>query len=170
MALVRTSDSIDVSRVSATEVVAGEKIARCWGKFHKQQSTVRYNFVMTKLPVGAEVRGTDRRCRWCRHALPAQDGPGRRKEFCSQKCRQWDWVSRQRASELELSENELVMTREELDALKDQIYVLHCALTDARHDLGKPRHTKESIKEILDWVMEAAEPVASASLHPSVRP
>ena len=62
------------------------------------------------------------------------------------------------------------MTREELDALKDQIYVLHCALTDARLDLSKPRHTKESMREILDWVMEAAEPVASASLNPSVRP
>ena len=69
-----------------------------------------------------------------------------------------------------MSENELVMTREELDALKDQIYVLHCALTDARHDLAKPRHTKDSIREILEWVMDAAEPVASASLHPSVRP
>jgi hypothetical protein len=170
MAIVRTSDGIDVSRVSATEVVAGEKVARGLGKFHAYQSTVYYYFVMTKLPVGEEARGTDRRCRWCRHALPTQDGPGRRKEFCSQKCRQWDWVSRQRASELELSENELVMTREELDALKDQIYVLHCALTDARLDLSKPRHTKESMREILDWVMEAAEPVASASLNPSVRP
>jgi hypothetical protein len=59
------------------------------------------------------------------------------------------------------------MTREELDSLKDQIYVLHCALSDARNDLGKPRHTKDSIREILDWVMEAAEPVASASLSPS---
>jgi hypothetical protein len=170
MTVIGTSDDIDVARMSAAEVVAGEKVARCWGKFHAQQSTVQYNFVMTKSPVGAEVRGPDRRCRWCRHALPAQDGPGRRKEFCSQKCRQWDWVSRQRASELELSENELVMTREELDLLKDQIYVLHCALTDARNDLSKPRHTKDSIKEILDWVMDAAEPVASASLHPSVRP
>jgi hypothetical protein len=170
MTRIPTSDRVDVPRVRATEVVTGEKIARGWGKFHALQSTVHYNFVMTKLPVGAEVRGTDRRCRWCRHALAAQEGPGRRKEFCSQKCRQWDWVSRQRASELELSENELVMTREELDALKDQIYVLHCALTDARLDLSKPRHTKDSIKEILDWVMEAAEPVASASLHPSVRP
>ena len=153
-----------------TEVVAGEKILWCWGKFHDLQSTVPYYFVMTKLPMRAEVQGTERRCRWCRHALPAQDGPGRRKEFCSQKCRQWDWVSRQRASELELSENELVMTREELDALKDQIYVLHCALADARNDLSKPRHTKESIREILDWVMDAAEPVATASLHPSIRP
>jgi hypothetical protein len=59
------------------------------------------------------------------------------------------------------------MTREELDSLKDQIYVLHCALADARNDLSKPRHTKDSIREILDWVMDAAEPVASASLSPS---
>ena len=125
---------------------------------------------MTKLDGGEGVRARERRCRWCRHALPTQDGPGRRKEFCSQKCRQWDWVSRQRASELELSENELVMTRDELDALKDQIYVLHCALADARADLSRPRHTKDSIQEILEWVMEAAEPVASASLLPSVRP
>jgi hypothetical protein len=122
---------------------------------------------MTKSIDDGVVRGTERRCRWCRHALAAQDGPGRRKEFCSQKCRQWDWVSRQRATELELSENELVMTREELDALKDQIYVLHCALTDARNDLLKPRHTKDSIRDILEWVMDAAEPVANASLHPS---
>ncbi len=61
-------------------------------------------------------------------------------------------------------------TKEELDALKDQIYVLHCALADARNDLAKPRHTKDSIREILDWVMDAAEPVATASLYPSVRP
>ena len=122
---------------------------------------------MTKSDVGVEVQGKDSRCRWCRHALPHKDGPGRRKEFCSQRCRQWDWVSRQRATELELADNELVMTREELDSLKDQIYVLHCALADARNDLSKPRHTKESIREILDWVMDAAEPVASASLSPS---
>ena len=122
---------------------------------------------MTKSHVGVEVKGEDSRCRWCRHALPPKDGPGRRKEFCSQRCRQWDWVSRQRATELELADNELVMTREELDSLKDQIYVLHCALADARNDLNKPRHTKDSIRETLDWVMDAAEPVASASLSPS---
>jgi hypothetical protein len=62
------------------------------------------------------------------------------------------------------------MTRDELDALKDQIYVLHCALVDAKRDLEKPRHTKESLKEILEWLMEAAEPVAVASLNPSLRP
>lgn len=123
---------------------------------------------MTKSNDGAGARGEDRRCRWCRHVLASQDGPGRRREFCSQRCRQWDWVARQRATDLQLSENELVMTRDELDSLKDQIYVLHCALTDARRDLENPRHTKDSLREILDWLMEAAEPVAAASLNPSV--
>ncbi|MTB12756.1 MAG: hypothetical protein F2930_05310 [Actinobacteria bacterium] len=97
-------------------------------------------------------------------------GPGRPKEFCSQRCRQWDWVSRQRATELALSENELVMTRDELDKLKDQIYVLHCALQDVRTDLASPRQTKETLQEMLGWLMDAAEPIASASLTPAIRP
>jgi hypothetical protein len=125
---------------------------------------------MTKLAQGAEVRAEDRRCRWCRHVLPKSQGPGRRKEFCSQKCRQWDWVARQRAQDLALSENELVMTRDELDTLKDQIYVLHCAVVDAQQDLSKGRHTKDSLLELLNWLIEAAEPVAAASLSPSIRP
>jgi hypothetical protein len=47
---------------------------------------------------------------------------------------------------------------------------LHCALIDARKDLEHPRHTKESLRDILSWLMEAAEPVAAASLNPSLRP
>lgn len=125
---------------------------------------------MTKSNRDAEVRGEDRRCRWCRHVLANQSGPGRRREFCSQRCRQWDWVSRQRAADLQLSENELVMTRDELDQLKDQIYVLHCAVIDAKRDLEHPRHTKETLLDIVNWLLEAAEPVAAASLIPSIRP
>jgi hypothetical protein len=102
--------------------------------------------------------------------LAQSDGPGRKKEFCSQKCRQWDWVARQRATELALSENELVVTRDELDTLKDQIYVLHCAVIDARADLAAGRHTKDSLLEMVNWLLEAADPVAAASLSPSLRP
>ena len=125
---------------------------------------------MTKNNRDAEVRGEDRRCRWCRHVLTNKSGPGRRREFCSQRCRQWDWVSRQRAADLQLSENELVMTRDELDELKDQIYVLHCAVIDAKRDLEHPRHTKETLLDVVNWLLEAAEPVAAASLTPSMRP
>ena len=77
-----------------------------------------------------------RRCRWCRRALPEQQGRGRPRVFCSQRCRQWDWVSRQRAEELALSEGELVVTKASLDELHDELYVLACAVDDADDDLA----------------------------------
>ena len=91
-------------------------------------------FVMTK-PAGERTE-EERRCRWCRRALPARNGPGRPKQFCSQRCRQWDWVSRQRAAELQISEGELVVARVELDAVHDDLYVLACAVDDTERDLA----------------------------------
>jgi hypothetical protein len=55
------------------------------------------------------------------------------------------------------------MTRDELDALKDQMYVLHCALNDVQTDLSSPRQTKESLLQMLGWLIQAAEPIAAAS-------
>ena len=83
-------------------------------------------FVMTEMT----------RCRWCRRVLPERGGRGRPREFCSARCRQWDWVARQRASELELSEGELVITRAALDELHDDLYVLACAVDDVERDLA----------------------------------
>jgi hypothetical protein len=48
-----------------------------------------------------------------------------------------------------------VITREELEELRDRLYVLECAVDDARRDLaggGDPG-------EALDWVLRSAEPV-----------
>lgn len=118
---------------------------------------------MTKSTRGTGSGDSRPRCGWCRHPLPATAGPGRPKKFCSQKCRQWDWVSRQRAAELELSETELVVAREELDNLKDLIFVLQCAVNDVTADLASSRHTKESLRELAEWLLEAAEPVTTAS-------
>jgi hypothetical protein len=62
------------------------------------------------------------------------------------------------------------MTRDELDNLKDQIYVLHCAVRDVHNDLLSTRQTKEGLHSTLMWLLDAAEPVAAASLTPSIRP
>jgi hypothetical protein len=66
-----------------------------------------------------------------------------------------------------LSENELVVAREEIDTLKDQIYVLACAVQDVQQDLasGGP-HSKESLRESLEWLLEAAVPVTQSTLRP----
>ncbi len=106
-----------------------------------------------------------RHCRWCRRALPERSGPGRPREFCSGRCRQWDWVAKQRAAELELNENELVIARSELDALHDELYVLACAVEDVERDLassGSP--TQRELSEALTWLLDAARPLRNREI------
>lgn len=118
---------------------------------------------------GEGGRPTHRRCRWCRRVLPERTGPGRPREFCSQRCRQWDWVSRQRARELELSDGELVIARAELDSLHDQLYVLACAVDDAERDLadGGARMAAADLRSVLEWVLEAARPLRDREIAAS---
>jgi hypothetical protein len=113
-----------------------------------------------------------RRCRWCRRALPERDGPGRTREFCSQRCRQWDWVSRQRARELELSEGELVITKSALDELHDELYVLACAVDDIERDLAAADGPLgvDDVRQALDWLLEAARPLRDREIAAPVVP
>lgn len=115
---------------------------------------------MTKSTDGGRGRPLDAlRCRHCRRVMPGRSGPGRPKEFCSQSCRQWDWVGRQRARELQISEDELIVARSELDALYDELYVLSCAVADTEREMADRRATATSLREALDWLLEAARPL-----------
>lgn len=113
-----------------------------------------------------------RRCRWCRRALPEQRGRGRPREFCSQRCRQWDWVARQRAGELELSTGELVIARTALDELQDQLYELACAVEDTDSDLAADGTASAAeLRRMLDWLLAAARPLAAREIPaPSASP
>lgn len=110
------------------------------------------------------------RCKWCRRVLPSQK-MGRPREFCSQACRQWHWVGKQRAAELQLSESELIITKDELDRLHDELYVLACAVNDAERDLAAAG-AKPSVRElhsIVEWLLEAARPLRDRELQPPAR-
>jgi len=92
---------------------------------------------------------------------------GRPRVFCSQSCRQWDWVGRQRARELQLNEDELIITKAELDQLHDELFVLACAVDDVDRDLasaGKAPGMSE-VKEMLSWLLEAARPIRDRELR-----
>lgn len=105
------------------------------------------------------------RCAWCRRVLPAQR-TGRPRQYCSQACRQWHWVGRQRATELRLSEDELIVAKAELDALHDELYVLACAVDDADRDLAAAgRPTERELREMIDWLLEAARPLRDRELR-----
>ena len=119
---------------------------------------------MTKVADDQQPRRS--RCRWCRRVLPVQK-MGRPRLFCSQSCRQWDWVGRQRARELQLNEDELIVTKSELDQLHDELFVLACAVDDVDRDLasaGKAPGTSE-VKEMLSWLLEAARPIRDRELQ-----
>jgi hypothetical protein len=121
---------------------------------------------MTKRAKSDGSGGSDaRHCRWCRRALPDRAGPGRPREFCSGRCRQWDWVARHRAVELELSENELVIARSELDAMHDELYVLACAVDDVERDLaGASAPTARELADAVDWLLQAARPLRNREI------
>jgi hypothetical protein len=98
--------------------------------------------------------------------LGERTGPGRPRVFCSQRCRQWDWVSRQRAGDLELSDGELVIARAELDALHDDLFVLACAIDDTERDLAAagPRATARELRQMLSWLLASAEPLRARQI------
>ena len=74
-------------------------------------------------------------------------------------------MSRQRARELELSDNELVIVREELDQLHDDLYVLACAVDDADRDLSAGgKRTVKDLTDIVDWLLDAARPLRDREL------
>lgn len=75
-------------------------------------------------------------------------------------------MARQRARELELSENELVVARTELGALHDELYVLACAVEDVERDLSS-RPTNAELRDALDWLLEAAKPLRDREISPS---
>lgn len=103
----------------------------------------------------------ERRCRWCARRFEVSPGPGRPREFCRRSCRQRDYEARQRAAEVGLSEDELILTRQTIDGLRDRLYVLEAAVEDVRRDLaGAP--TKADYRDAVEWLITAAQPLLGA--------
>ena len=72
-------------------------------------------------------------------------------------------MSRLRAQDAGLAEDQLVVARTELEALRDKLFVLECAIADARRDLAEG----DDPGPILDDVMAAAEPLFGSPLGES---
>jgi hypothetical protein len=89
--------------------------------------------------------------------LVESTGAGRPRRYCKQACRQRDYEARRRAAELGLGEHELIVTRAELDALRDRLFVLERTVEDAETDLRQPeaRRAKE-LRRIMDYVLDSA--------------
>ena len=65
-----------------------------------------------------------------------------------------------------LNEHELVIARDELDRLHDDLYVLACAVEDVERDLAAGRReTTQTLNDNLRWVLEAARPLKDRTIR-----
>jgi hypothetical protein len=103
-------------------------------------------------------------CRWCGKKIAVAAAVGRPRLYCKQACRQRDYEARRRAFELGLGEHELVVTREDLESLRDRMYVLEQTIKDAEVDLGQPeaRRAKE-LRRVLGYVLDTARECVTSS-------
>jgi len=101
------------------------------------------------------ARDQTRRCRWCGRQFAATVGAGRPRQFCKRSCRQRDYESRRRAAELGLGDDELIITRAELNELRDRMYVLSETLKDIENDLSDDEADDE--RRLLNQLMFAVK-------------
>ena len=95
------------------------------------------------------------RCRWCGRPYETAPGPGRPRLYCRRSCRQRDYEARQRTAELGLGENELIVTRQELDGLRDRLYELAETVKDVEQDLTDDAADDE--RRLLNILLYAAK-------------
>jgi 5-bromo-4-chloroindolyl phosphate hydrolysis protein len=99
-------------------------------------------------------------CRWCGGLLAPIGKMGRPRQFCKRSCRQRDFEARQRAKAHGLDEAELIITRTELEELRDKLFVLRCAVQDVERDLTASK-TLTTYKDAVRWLIESARPLLS---------
>lgn len=100
---------------------------------------------------------TQSACRWCGRKFTVAARVGRPRLYCKQSCRQRDYETRRRGLELGLGEHELVITRAELESIRDRLFVLERTVEDAEVDLAQPeaRRAKE-LRRVLEYVLDTA--------------
>ena len=54
-----------------------------------------------------------------------------------------------------------MLARSELDALRDRLYVLECAIGDVERDLAAGLDSSE-LRDALAWLLDAAKPLVHA--------
>ncbi|HTD50500.1 MAG TPA: hypothetical protein VK771_07870 [Acidimicrobiia bacterium] len=109
------------------------------------------------------------RCRWCGRRFAQSEGAGRPRQYCKRSCRQRDYEARRRANELGLGEHELIVTRHELDELRDRLYILGDTVAEIERDLADDAEDGDTERRLLAVLLEAAKH-AGSQLRATPRP
>lgn len=77
----------------------------------------------------ATARSNPNRCQWCSREI-VQDGPGRRRQYCNQSCRQRAYEQRQSLKGTAIPADSLILPRSTAEELTDRLFEVRCAAED----------------------------------------
>jgi hypothetical protein len=101
------------------------------------------------------------RCSWCRRPVLSQLSVGRPRKYCKRSCRQRDFEARREAQAAGLGSDRLIVERAALHRLRDEVFVLKCAVEDAERDLVGPRQPSSELHDVVVSLIAAARDVIS---------
>jgi hypothetical protein len=107
------------------------------------------------------------RCRWCGRRFTPTPGRGRPRLYCRQGCRQQAHMARKLAAAHGLGDDDLVVSRTDLDELQSRLYCLQAAIEDVDRDLAESAEP-EDVAAALGWLLEHARPLAEVWIEPRV--
>ncbi|MBI2703971.1 MAG: hypothetical protein HYX32_01585 [Actinobacteria bacterium] len=119
---------------------------------------------MTKRRSGLEVPEKRAQCRWCGREF-APPPRGRPRVYCRQGCRQQAFMARKLAAAHGLGDDDLIVSRLQLEELQSRLYCLQAAIEDVDRDLEASTEPGE-VREALTWLLDNARPVAALWIEP----
>ena len=99
-------------------------------------------------------RTTPHRCAWCNREI-AQEGPGRRRRYCSLSCRQRAYEQRQSLKETTIPADSVILSKAAAEELTDRLFEVRCAAEDIREAVadGEP---SDSVLELCQELVALA--------------
>jgi len=113
-----------------------------------------------------EVDGEEEsRCLWCGRRFEATPGPGRPRRYCRPSHRQRAYEARNLAATHALRPDQVLMSRERLEVIRDLMYRIESAMDDVDTDLGSDASV-DGTRQALWHLYRACAEVRTISLEP----
>lgn len=108
---------------------------------------------------------TEGRCAWCGRRFVQSPGPGRPRRYCRRAHRQRAYEARTLAKSHALRTDQVLMSTERMDAVRDLLYRIETAMDDVDTDLASD-DTEGGTRLALWHLYQACAEVRTISLEP----
>lgn len=105
------------------------------------------------------------RCAWCGDRFKPPGGPGRPPKYCRRSHRQRAYESRQIAADRGLGVDEVLLTSDAWQAIRDALFQIEAAAQDALTDLAVV-DTVADARAVVEELSGAIRTAASVTLEP----